>query len=65
MNGKGNLPNIKIYVDTNIISRIGDVDINQEDLNAIAEITQFDRCLYTSEKTKREIQKYGNLKGKT
>ena len=55
---------IKIYLDTNIISRIRDGYCSRDDLNSIARIMEYKESIFTSEKTKREIDKYKNQAGK-
>lgn len=64
MSKKNNHFDLKIYVDTCIISRMLDGRCNQDDLNAIARITEYKEFLFTSEKTKREIDQYENQTGK-
>jgi predicted nucleic acid-binding protein len=55
---------LKIYIDSNLISDLSKVvNFKQEEIDALEELSEDSKLkFYTSEKTKREIDKYQNLK---
>lgn len=55
---------VKVYLDTNIILRVRDARIKEEDADALRILSENPRILYTSKKTKREIERFEDLKGK-